>query len=83
MNQKLNTKLEDVVMKLSIGTEGSSKDVNNYIQWTEMIQKLVLPKYGKEFSTLVFTNQLAVQSPPIEANYLPQIFGPDPAKVRK
>lgn len=79
MNQKLNTKLEDVVMKLSIGTEGSSKDVNNYIQWTEMIQKLVLPKYGKEFSTLVFTNQLAVQTPPVEANYLPQILGPDPA----
>jgi len=65
--------------KLRMGTEGSSKDNNNYGPWTEMVQKLVLPKYGEEFSTLVFTNAAGVVRAPVDADFLPQVLGADPA----
>lgn len=73
----MSTNIDESVL-LRMGTEGSSKDNNNYGSWTEMVQKLVLPKYGKEFSTLVFTNLASVTIAPVDADFLPQVLGPDP-----
>jgi hypothetical protein len=69
--------------KLRMGTEGSSKDNNNYGPWTEMVQKLVLPKYGEEFSTLFSVHECSrcCQSEhlPVHADFLSQVLGADPA----
>jgi len=70
---------ESAVIKLRMGVDNSRSNTNNYEEWLEYIQKHVLPKYGKEFYDLVFTHIAIPILPPVEADYLPQILGPDPA----